>query len=287
MGKRIRLFTSGTHKGLHFSDEDVKSIAEKTAAQGPELIPVVLGHPANDLPVLGKVSKDALQMYQENGKIAIGFDRDDAQLCEDEVFAENTKLRNKISVRLKDSVIRHIGLVGKAAVAENNEQDFATLTGDFDAPDLITEQPTSFAERVGQFFNKQKNMEQDKEKQNQDFTALGGKVDTLVATVNTLVGVLNANNKKEDEKGLKTTISADFSAQEFSHLNDVQKQGCIDFCASLSADQRDAYKKQIASLNIKPATPVKGSVTVDLGANKDSKKSSLEIITEQIAALKS
>lgn len=41
----IRLFTSGTHNGLNFSNAEITDIATKTRQMGDERIPFVLGHP--------------------------------------------------------------------------------------------------------------------------------------------------------------------------------------------------------------------------------------------------
>ena len=283
MGKKIRLFTSGKHNGLDFSDASVEEIAAKTAASGPDVIPVVLGHPANDLPVLGRLKKEALEVYQEGGKTTIGFDRDAADLCEG--FSEATGGQNKISVRLRDGVIRHIGLVKKAAVKENNSQDFEALSGDFSGVDSFDqgEGTPSLLEQIKSLFINPKNQQMETHTQT-DFSALEGKVDALAGSVTALAEAMKADREKATAAATLETLTADFSAPEFSHLTDEQRRQVVGFCAGLTAVQQAEYKKHIAGLNKKPATPPGGSVTADMGASGE-KKTPEQIIKEQISAL--
>lgn len=287
MGKKIRLFTSGTHNGLNFSDTSVGEIAAKTAADGPDMIPVVLGHPVNDLPVLGRLKKEALQVYTENGKTTIGFDRDAAELCEG--FSDATGGQNKISVRLKDGVIRHIGLVKKAAVKENNAQDFEALSGDFSGLDSFEssdDTPSMLDQIKSLFINQSNTSKMEKEtKTAADFSALEGKVDALATSVNAIVAAMATDREKATVAATKETLTADFSAPEYTHLSDEQRKQVVEFCAGLTAVQQAEYKKQIAATNVKPATPKSGSVTADMGAAGE-KKTAAQIISDQIAALK-
>lgn len=286
MGKKIRLFTSGIHNGLNFSDASVGEIAANTAASGPDMIPVVLGHPVNDLPVLGRLPKEALQVYSENGKTTIGFDRDAAELCDG--FSDATSGQNKISVRLKDGIIRHIGLVKKAAVKENNAQDFEVLSGDFSGLDTFdaSDDTPSILEQIKSLFINSNTSKMEKEtKTAADFSALEGKVDALATSVNSLVSAISADREKATAAATKETLTSDFSAPEYSHLSDEQRKQVVDFCAGLTAVQQAEYKKTIAATNVKPATPKSGSVTADMGATGD-KKTAQEIISEQISALK-
>lgn len=287
MGKKIRLFTAGKHNGLDFSDASVKEIAAKTAAVGPEMIPVVLGHPVNDLPVLGRLKKEALEVYQEDGKTSIGFDRDKAELCEG--FSETTSGQNKISVRLRDGVIRHIGLVKKAAVKENNSQDFEALSGDFSGVDSFDQEDgtPSLIEQIKSLFinsNNSKSMEKEKETKTADFTALEGTMASLAGSVTALAEAMKADREKATAAATLEALTADFSAPEYSHLTDEQRKQIAGFCAGLTAVQQAEYKKTIAATNKKPATPPGGSVTADMGASGE-KKTPEQIIKEQISAL--
>jgi len=287
----IRLFTSGTHNGFHFSNDDIASIAAKTAAGSPDRIPIVLGHPKNDLPVLGYVPKGAIEVYQEGDKMSLGFERDQADLGDEGVEIARELGKNKISIRLKEGKINHIGLVKKAAVDENNEQDFAALTGDFMAVDGLEECNRTTLETVldairGVFKNNSKTdfdmKEKDEEKQNAEFSALKKDVESISTKVDRLEKFLTG---REDEKRRKA-LTADFSAAEYSHLTDEQKAKAVDFCVKLeSAEEVADYKTMLAAGNRKPEKPANGSVTLDFG-KKGEEKSAEELIREQVNAVK-
>ncbi len=288
----IRLFTSGTHNGLSFSNDDIASIAAKTAAGSPDQIPIVLGHPKNDLPVLGYVPKRVIEMYKEGDKVSLGFEREEADLGDEGVELARELGKNKISIRVEDGRIRHIGLVRRAAVEENNEQDFAALTGDFAAVDGLDECNRMTLETVlkaikGVFRNNKtdfemKEKDKENEKQNAEFSALKKDVESISEKIDRLEKVLTG---REDEKRRKT-LTADFEAAEYSHLTDEQKAKAVDFCAKLeSAEEVADYKAMLAAGNRKPDKPKDGSVTMDFG-KKGDEKSAEDLIREQVDAVK-
>lgn len=286
----IRLFTSGTHNGFSFSNEDIASIAAKTAAESPERIPIVLGHPKNDLPVLGYIPKRAIEVYKEGDKMSLGFERDQADLGDEGVEIARELGKNKISIRLKEGKIKHIGLVKKAAVAENNEQDFAVLTGDFMAVNSLEECNRTTLETVldairGVFKNSKTDFdmkEKDEEKQNAEFSALKKDVEGIGTKVDRLEKLLTGREEERRRKAL----TADFAAAEYSHLTDEQKAKAVDFCAKLeSAEEVADYKSMLAAGNRKPEKPADGSVTLDFG-KKGEEKSAEELIREQVSAVK-
>lgn len=286
----IRLFTSGTHNGFSFSNEDIASIAARTAAESPERIPIVLGHPKNDLPVLGYIPKRAIEVYKEGDKMSLGFEREEADLGDEGVEIARELGKNKISIRLKEGKIKHIGLVKKAAVAENNEQDFAALTGDFMAMDGLEECSRTTLETVldairGVFKNNKTDFdmkEKEEEKQNAEFSALKKDVEGISGKIERLEKLLTG---REEEKR-RRALTADFSAAEYSHLTDEQKAKAVDFCAKLeSAEEEADYKAILAAGNRKPEKPADGSVTLDFG-KKGDEKSAEELIREQVSAVK-
>lgn len=286
----IRLFTSGTHNGFSFSNEDIASIAAKTAAESPERIPIVLGHPKNDLPVVGYIPRRAIGVYKEGDKMSLGFERDQADLGDEGVEIARELGKNKISIRLKKGKIKHVGLVKKAAVAENNEQDFEALTGDFMAVDGLEECNRTTLETVldtikGVFKNSKTDFdmkEKDEEKQNAEFSALKKDVEGIGTKVDRLEKLLTGREEERRRKAL----TADFAAAEYSHLTDEQKAKAVDFCAKLESEDEVAdYKSMLAAGNRKPEKPADGSVTLDFG-KKGDEKSAEELIREQVSAVK-
>lgn len=283
----IRLFTSGTHNGLNFSNDQIKEIATKTRQQGDDRIPFVLGHPKNDLPIVGYLPKSEVILYHENDKMSIGFDRGQGEFSEESLDILREAGNNKISVRLVDGVIKHIGLVEKAAVAENNQQDFAdALTGYYHTNEDFMEKPAGgWFQKPLNFFKPKKNAMDNENKDTAqpggDFGELKSAVEKNSKAIETLTGMLT----RQQEERQKQAIVTDFSAPEFSHLTDEQKKEAADFCAELDADRREAYKKMLLGLNHKSETPPSGSVTAEFGATGKEEKSAEEIIREQMKAL--
>lgn len=282
----LRLFTSGTHNGLNFSNADIDSIASKTLAAEGEHIPIVLGHPKNNLPVLGYLPRPAIRKYQEGDKVSLGFSRDDADLDEESLAAIRTLGRNKISIRLEEGKIRHIGLVEKAAVAENNTQDFAALTGDFAAPDDFCdlEDKGMWTALRGLFKNNKTELGMNgmDEKSNAEFTALKADVEKIGKTVQSLAEILTGQATEQK----KESLAADFSAAGYSHLTDDQRQKAIDFCMCLKTEQEISnYKDLLKAGNKKPARPASGSVTADFGATGGG-QSAEQLIRVQVEGLK-
>lgn len=275
MGK-IRLFKSGTHKGLNFSNEEVSEIAESTISGVIDKLPIVLGHPKNDLPVIGYLPRSAIEVYEENGDVAVGFDREQAELSEQSMEVLRQVGHNKISVRLKGGQITHIGLVKKAAVNENNNQDFSEDEAVYYTDADFQEQKSNIIDKLKRTFKMVK--EEEKEQTtSQDFNALNSKVDGIVGAVEKIVTVLNAQASERE----KSKISADFSANDFSHLTDEQKQQAIDFAATMSSTgDVETFKQILQAGNVKPPV-VQGSVAVaaDFSAEKRELK---DIISEQI-----
>lgn len=284
----IRLFTSGTHNGLNFSNAQVTDIATKTQQQGADRIPFVLGHPKNDLPIVGFLPKEAVILYHENEKMSIGFDREQGDFSEESLDMLRKVGNNKISVRLVDGVIKHIGLVEKAAVAENNQQDFAdSLTGYYHTNEDFMEKSSGWFPNPLNLFktNKIKSMDNKENEtsatRKDDFADLKTAVDRNSKAIETLVGMVT---QQQNDKQ-KAQITADFSAPEYDHLNDEQKKQAADFCAGLPADQREPYKKMLRELKPASATPPSGSVTAEFGAKGEQELSAEELIRQQVERL--
>lgn len=287
---QIRLFTSGTHNGLSFSNPDIINIAAKTEAGSAAKIPIVLGHPTNDLPVFGYLSKSAIKQYREGDKISLGFDREAAEIDESGMEAIRQLGRNKLSVRIEDGMIKHIGLVKKAAVAENNAQDFAALTGDFAAPDDFeaaeTAESLQIWENLKRIFKSNKTqdfMNKDEEvKKDADFTALQSEVKNIATTVNNLATILTG----QQAESRKTALATDFEVADFTHLTDEQKAKAIDFCVKMSDSEVITYKEILKAGNKKPETPPHGSMTMNFGKDDKGERSTLDVVREQMSAVK-
>lgn len=283
----IRLFTSGTHKSvngtLSFSNEDVEKILSGTQQSTLEQIPFVLGHPKNNLPIVGWLPKSKIAVYAEGDKVSLGFDRSDAELSDESLKVIRDLGSNKISVRIENGAIRHIGLVSKAAVEENNAQNFsqAELSGIFHTSEDILEKQQSdfskFLDDFKSFFKPNSNMADEKKEpvHNADLSALmeqnkklAENLATLQQTVTGFVG--------------KAKATADFSADEYKNLNAAQKETAATIIADLGEEKATALKGLLKEL-AKPAVVVKqGSVTTDFGKPADQVQTVGDIVREQM-----
>lgn len=286
----IRIFTAGTHNGIQFSNEDIQTIAQKTADFGEEMIPFVLGHPDKNLPIMGFLPKAAIKIYQEGDKTSIGFDKDTADMSEQSMEILRGMGHNKLSPRLVEGVIKHIGLVEKAAVAENNAQDFADLTGTFAARDNLFETTSKgFSTLFKNPFKKNKNDMAEESKatvQPDMLEQMQNKVDKLTESVTKLTELAEANAKKESDaaaKAAEEAIKADFASAEYSHLTDIQRQDFAAMCVQLPADQQTKFKESIKAMAKRPQAPGNGSVTAEFGS-KSQEKSADEILRQQYAS---
>lgn len=283
----VRLFTSGTHQSMsgaiNFSNDQVQQIFTETQKTGLEQIPFVLGHPKNNLPIVGWLPKSAIKTYTEGDKISLGFDRSDADLSEDSMSLIREQGSNKISVRLENGVIRHIGLVKKAAVEENNAQNFsqAEMTGVFStAEDILEKQQTDFSKLFNDLKNEVKSIfksinmgEKNKEEnpQNVDLSAINQLTQTVGTLQQTLSGFMN-----------QTKATADFSADEFKNMTAEQKKTAAGICADLGEEKATALKGLLKEL-AKPAVTVKnGSIVNDFGKPADELKTVGDIVRAQM-----
>lgn len=284
----IRLFTSGSHttKGgtFSFSNEDIDRIFADTQKSGVDPLPFVLGHPENNLPIVGWLKKSAIKRYTEGDKVSLGFERGEEDLSKESMNIIRDLKSNKISVRVKDGVIRHIGLVPKAAIDENNVQDFASgeLTGDFSAGDEIVEHaPTDFQKFINEiktFLKPNNNMEVEKkpEAATADFSALVEQNRKLAEQVATLTGLVTGVVGK-------AKATADFSAPEYKDLSQSQKDVAAAIVADLGSEESKTALKGLLKELAKPAvTVVNKSMTKDFGAPAVEKRTADEIIREQL-----
>ena len=284
----IRLFTSGTHSSvngkLSFSNDDVQKILDGTQSKDFEAIPFVLGHPKNNLPIVGWLPKSKIKIYTEGDKVSLGFEREDAELSDESMKVIRDLGSNKISVRLEDGGIRHIGLVSKAAVEENNAQNFsqADLSGIFHtSEDILEKQQNDFQKFLSDFksfFNPNSNMaEKEKEPvQNADFAALMEQNKQLMTTVGelqkTVAGFLT-----------KSKATADFSADEYKHLSKEQKETASEIIADLGEEKANSLKGLLKELAKAPVVVKQGSVTKDFGAAGGEKLETVgDIVREQM-----
>ncbi len=125
------LFMSGTHRTPHpkkvWTAEDVDAVFTASMTDSPELIPLVIGHPENDLPVVGLLSRSALVRQGEGDRRVIMIDDQSATFSTEALERYRKAGYNKVSVKIKmpEMVIRHVGLVTDAAVAELNSVTFS------------------------------------------------------------------------------------------------------------------------------------------------------------------
>ena len=292
----IRLFTSGSHKSvngtLNFSNDDVNQILAKTQKADMEQIPFVLGHPKNNLPIVGWLPKSKIKIYTEGDKVSLGFDREAAELSEESMKLIREVNHNKISVRIEDGGIRHIGLVTKAAVEENNAQNFsqAELSGIFHTQeDILEKQQNDFSKILSDFKTeikslfKPNSMAEEKKEQNAspvDLSALMEQnkqlAESLAALQQTVVGFVG-----------KAKATADFSAEEYKNLSAAQKETAATLVADLGSEESKTALKGLLKELAKPAVVVKnGSVAADFGKAGDQDPSLRDVIKEQIDKLK-
>lgn len=282
----VRLFTSGTHKSvngtLSFSNEDVEKILSGTQQSALEQIPFVLGHPKNNLPIVGWLPKSKIAVYAEGDKVSLGFDRSDAELSDESLKVIRDLGSNKISVRIENGAIRHIGLVSKAAVEENNAQNFsqADLSGIFHtSEDILEKQQSDFSKFLDDFksiFKPNNSMEGKEKKPEQvDLSAILEQNRLLTEQV---------MNMQKSFSGFvnKTQATADFSAEEYKNLSAAQKETAATIIADLGEDKATALKGLLKEL-AKPAVVIKqGSITTDFGKPADQVQTVGDIVREQI-----
>lgn len=287
----IRLFTSGTHKGLSYTNQDIEAIAKNTADFGADLIPFVMGHPKKDYPVMGHLPKSGIVKYTEGDRVSLGFDKQTADMGDESMEVLRALGQNKLSIRLREGVIRHIGLVKQAAVADNNTQDFAALTGDFAADDPLFDQGE---ENTGGFLSSLQNIANIFKTNTKTMTeneATAKRIADLEAVVkenstgiNKIVDIITKQNEATATAAVKASTTADFSGADFSHLTDTQRADFAAFCAGLPESKREAYKAHVKSMNQKPTPPANGSATVDFVAQAgDQKRTAEDIVRAQMS----
>ncbi len=289
----IRLFTSGTHNSMNgalsFSNEQVEAILASTQKAALEQIPFVLGHPKNNLPIVGWLPKTAIKKYTENEKVSLGFERGDADLSDESMEIIRSQGSNKISVRIEDGAIRHIGLVRKAAVEENNAQNFSQdeMSGVFfSGDDILQRQQSDFSKLFSDLKNdlkqifKPNNMVNTKKpdagQQNADMAALIEQNSKLTETVSalqkTVAGFMG-----------KAKATADFSAKEFSQMTAEQKETAATIMADLGSDESKSALKGLLKELAKPAVNLSnGSVTKDFGKPAEELKTVGDVVRAQM-----
>jgi hypothetical protein len=274
----IRLFTSGTHNGLTFTNADIEAIFIASTKDNGN-IPFVIGHPKNDLPIVGRIPSNQLREYYEGKKRSIGFKRENAEFSEESIQVLKQLKKDKISVRLSYGVISHIGLVDNAAVKENNHQEFSfedktgvlCFSEDFSFENKDTDKvPSWFKTFSDKFFNNQKSDEMtDKEQELQKtIDALTKKVSDFEnkdkeTKENAELVALKAKVQEfenKDKEALKVELKAKVADLKLDATGAKEKE---DFGTSLIDSNVDLAKKWIAELKpAQVASNVKqGSVT--------------------------
>lgn len=287
----IRLFTSGTHQTpsgpLTFTNDDIDRIFSGTKASGAEKIPFVLGHPKNNLPIVGWLTANKIQKYTEGNKVSLGFDRQDADLSDESMDVIRQMKSNKISVRLENGAISHIGLVGKAAVEENNAQNFSysELNGIFHTPEDILDKPQSdfskfwadFKNEFKQIFNP--NMGEPTKEPTAptaaEFAAMVEQNKQNAALITQLTAAVTGFIK-----GSKAT--ANFSADEFKHMTPEQKQTAASIAADLGEEKTTALMGLLKELSKPKVVVQNGSKAKDFGKTANEGRTAEEIVREQL-----
>ena len=124
------LFMSGTHRTPYhqkvWTAADVDAVFEASIANSPEHIPFVIGHTANDLPVVGLLTRSALVRQGEGDKRVILYDDAHAQFGQAAVDAALADGYKHVSVKIKmpERVIKNIALVKEAAISALNDENF-------------------------------------------------------------------------------------------------------------------------------------------------------------------
>lgn len=291
----VRLFTSGTHNKMDFSNEDIANIYAKTQASALSKIPFVLGHPKNDLPIVGWLQKSAIQHYKEGDKMSIGFDKGSAEFSQESMDVLRNMKRNKISVRLQDYAIVHAGLVERAAVSENNQQDFEATdkgNGCFGDEDFSAEDSNGLWGKIegyvkGLFDNnkKQEGTMTPEEKAAHD-AELKAKDDALAKekadkeAAEKKVAEFEAKEKVSKKDALKAKVDA-------LKFDEEKSKQAMEFGeAMIDAGKHEAFADFLAGLTSgKSVTVVNGSV---VGGTKDfseKKESAEEAIRKQFENL--
>lgn len=289
---KIRLFTSGTHKGLTFSNEEVNAIHRKSYAASGK-VPFVIGHPKNDLPIVGWLPKSAISIYGEGDKMSIGFEKSKAEFSEESIDALKKLKRDKISVRLTNGEITHIGLVESAAVAENNMQEFSaeSKTGvlcfseDFVFEDTTETAPSWFKKFSEKLFN---NKTTQTTMATENESKLQAEIDALKATVSDFENKTKKAAADAEVEALKKKI-ADFESKEKDTLKaelktkieglklsaeDAKKQSdfgnsLIDQDVSLAKVWMESLKPVQVAAGVTQGSVTEGAAQEDFAAKKD------------------
>jgi hypothetical protein len=288
-----RLFTSGTHNSLSFTNEDIDALYNKTRdKQGRGKIPFVVGHPKNDLPVVGWLPANSLIIYDEGSKKSIGFSKNDAVFSDESILAIKKLKNDKISIRIKDGEIAHIGLVSNAAVMENNNQDFGgenLQNGCFGLEDFsIGDADMSLLEKIwqgvksiakeGKEFEQNDNKMEDKQKN--EIEQLKASNELLSRELESLKkerADFEAKQKEFKKQSLKKEVEA-------LNISDDQKLKVIDFANALVEVGKEAdFSTFISTLVALPPVPGNGSVVAENADFKaEGRKSPIEEVREQI-----
>lgn len=288
---KIRLFTSGTHNGLTFSNEEVNAIHRKSYAASGK-VPFVIGHPKNDLPIVGWLPKSAISIYGEGDKMSIGFEKGKAEFSEESIDALKKLKRDKISVRLTNGEITHIGLVESAAVAENNEQQFSaeSKTGVLCfSEDFVFEEaeaaPNWFKKFSEKFFNNkttQTTMATENEiKLQAEIDALKTKIsdfenkdkkaaaDAEVEALKKKIADFESKEKDTLKAELKTKIEGlKLSAEDAKKQSDFGNS-LIDQDVSLAKVWMESLKPVQVAANVTQGSVTEGAAQEDFAAKKD------------------
>lgn len=270
-----RLFTAGTHKNLTYTNEDIARICARSK-EPAQKAPFVLGHPHNNLPIVGWLDRRHLATYKEGDKLSIGFKREHAEFSEESLQALRALKRNKISVRLKDGIIAHIGLVENAAVSDNNSQDFSQDDACLPVQDFSIDPPQADLWQKTKnyihdlFLNKNKMMTHTTPPtppippaplpNTQDFSEEKKRYETRLAALeqeNAALKKAHADFADQQKDALKQQLADKLKALQ---LSADQTKATTDFGWQLLEKDTDLFKSWLAQIQPAPPQVVQGSV---------------------------
>lgn len=171
---------------------------------------------------MGCIPKSALRTYREGDKISIGFDKSAIYMSDENMDLLRDIRYNKLSSHLADGVVKHIGLVKRAAAPENNTQD--VQTGTFLACDNLFDTPSkgilnAFRSLFDNRGERRAGTILDSPTATPDLMSMQAKVDQVVVDVAKLVDAM----RQKQEQSTTYDNTANLAAIKGSHLDLVPK----------------------------------------------------------------
>jgi len=147
----LTVFTEGTHSTKAakktYTAQDVDAIVNSTRALGSQDIPFTAGHPKNNLPVFGYFKASDVRRGTLNGLATVEVrPAEFADGLIDELAASKI---NKMSIRIVQNQIKHIGFVEKPAVKELPPLSDYTFSADDEGEQSDIDSVLEFSAELG------------------------------------------------------------------------------------------------------------------------------------------